>query len=53
MGLVIIPEMVPPKKYAMYNGLISSAIGFSFLLGPLIGGAIDNHTTWRWIFLIK
>lgn len=54
MTPVIISEMVPPEKFGAYNALASSTIGISFLLGPLIGGAINNtQKLWRWIFLIK
>ena len=53
MTPVIISEMVPPPKFGAYNGIASSTIGVSFLLGPLVGGAITDKGVWRWIFLIK
>lgn len=53
MTPAIISEMVPPEKFASYNALASSTIGISFLLGPLVGGVINDKISWRWIFLIK
>ena len=54
MTPIIISEMVPPEKFGAYNALASLTIGISFLLGPLVGGAINNkQNLWRWIFLIK
>lgn len=53
MAPIIVAEMVAPEKYGTYNGILSLAIAFSFLLGPLIGGVVSNHTTWRWIFYIN
>jgi len=53
MTPAIILEMVPPEKFATYNAVASSTIGISFLLGPLVGGAISNRSSWRWIFFIK
>lgn len=50
---IIFVEMVPPEQYAKYTGIVAVVFVFSLLLGPLFGGAITQHTTWRWIFLIK
>lgn len=49
----IMPLMVHPSKYEKYNGFYSMALGMSFLLGPILGGAISGNTTWRWIFLVN
>ncbi|KAE8372688.1 major facilitator superfamily domain-containing protein [Aspergillus bertholletiae] len=53
MAPIIVAEMVEPAKYGAYNAIVSLAIAFSFLLGPLFGGAISDGTTWRWIFYIN
>lgn len=50
---IIVTEMVAPEKYSTYNGLMSLALAFSFLLGPLFGGAITEGTSWRWIFYMN
>ncbi|MCJ1333216.1 hypothetical protein MMC10_009910 [Thelotrema lepadinum] len=50
---VIVAEMVPPQSYATYNGIVSLTIALAFLVGPLVGGAIPDHTTWKWIFWIN
>lgn len=50
---IITAEMVEPEKYGAYNGIISSFVALSFLLGPIFGGAISNGTTWRWVFFIN
>ena len=50
---IIVAEMVAPEKYGAYNGIVALAIALSFLLGPLVGGAISDQTTWRWIFWIN
>ena len=53
MVSVIAPNMVPPEKHGKYLAIISSVFAFSSVLGPLLGGAINDHSTWRWVFLLK
>jgi MFS family permease len=53
MVLVIAPMMVPPKEYGKYVGIISSVFALASVVGPLVGGAISSHSTWRWVFLLK
>ncbi|KAK7433438.1 major facilitator superfamily transporter, partial [Colletotrichum acutatum] len=36
-----------------YYGIIQLAWAVGSLVGPVIGGAIAEHTTWRWIFYIN
>ncbi|KAL4864237.1 hypothetical protein BDV12DRAFT_205829 [Aspergillus spectabilis] len=50
---IVVAEMVPPSRYGPYNVAISLTIALSYLLGPLLGGAISDNTTWRWIFYIN
>ena len=53
MTFVILPEMVPPSKYAAYSGIIAGVAALSSLLGPVFGGVISEQGTWKWIFLFK
>lgn len=50
---VAIVKLVVPEKMGFYSGVISSVFALANLLGPLLGGAITDHTSWRWIFWIK
>ncbi|KAK3687883.1 major facilitator superfamily transporter [Podospora appendiculata] len=50
---VMVPLMVPPAKYATYIAIISSVFAISSVLGPLLGGAITDNTTWRWVFYLN
>ena len=53
MVMVIAPEMVPIEKYAKYMAIVSSVFALASTLGPILGGAINDHSTWRWVFLLK
>lgn len=46
-------EIVPKEKIPLYGSFYSVAVAVSTLLGPLLGGAINDTTTWRWVFYFK
>jgi len=50
---VVVTSVVPAEKYGKYMAIISSVMAVSAILGPLLGGAINDHTTWRWVFLLN
>ncbi|KAF5564217.1 major facilitator superfamily transporter [Fusarium phyllophilum] len=50
LSTIMVPLMVPPEKYATYISIMSSTFILSSVLGPILGGAITDHTTWRWVF---
>ena len=53
MVMVVIPEMVPMPKIAAYSSFVSMVFALAYLLGPLLGGVINIHRAWRWVFLLK
>ncbi|KJZ73122.1 hypothetical protein HIM_07506 [Hirsutella minnesotensis 3608] len=50
---ILISEAVPPQQLGAFASKINVALVMSLVLGPVLGGAISMHTTWRWIFLIN
>ncbi|KAE9362971.1 putative MFS multidrug transporter [Stipitochalara longipes BDJ] len=50
---VVATAVLPAEKYGKYMAIISSVMAISAILGPLLGGAINDHTTWRWVFLLN
>lgn len=53
LSTIMVPLMVPPDKFATYIAIVTSVFAFSSVLGPLLGGAITDNTTWRWVFFLK
>lgn len=45
--------MATIDKVGKYTGILSSVFALASLLGPIIGGAIVDTTSWRWVFFIK
>lgn len=50
---IIIGVSAPPKQRPALTGLLGSAYAIASVIGPLIGGALTDRTTWRWCFYIN
>jgi MFS family permease len=46
-------ELVPRRKLPAYMSMVTSALALSLVVGPLLGGGITLHGSWRWIFILK
>ncbi|KAH8645706.1 major facilitator superfamily transporter [Xylariales sp. PMI_506] len=49
---VIMTDLVPLRYRPKYWGIVLGAWALGTCVGPIIGGAITQHTTWRWIFYL-
>ncbi|KAF2656643.1 MFS general substrate transporter [Lophiostoma macrostomum CBS 122681] len=52
-GMTIIGYSVPLRKRAIYIAALSSMFGIASVVGPILGGALTDHVTWRWCFWIN
>lgn len=53
MVTVIQPELVPPEKWGHLLAGVAMVTVVSSVLGPILGGLINDHGSWRWVFLLK
>jgi len=49
---IIMITMVPLRKRPMFQGLFGTVFGFASVLGPLVGGALTDAVSWRWVKLV-
>lgn len=49
----LVPFIAPPAKRPAVLGLFSAVRGLATTFGPLIGGALTEKVSWRWIFYIN
>jgi EmrB/QacA subfamily drug resistance transporter len=53
IGMTIIGELFQLERRAKMQGYISGVWGLASLAGPLIGGLLTDHVSWRWVFYIN
>src|SRR5881296_890699 len=49
----IIGDIVPPRERGRYMGLIGSVFAVASVAGPLLGGFLVTHLSWRWVFYVN
>jgi EmrB/QacA subfamily drug resistance transporter len=57
-GLIVlvqstVGDIVPPRERGRYQGLFGAVFGVASVAGPLLGGVIVEHLSWRWIFYVN
>jgi EmrB/QacA subfamily drug resistance transporter len=52
-AFIIVGELFSPRERGKYMGLLASMFGFASVLGPVLGGFITDHFSWRFIFYIN
>lgn len=53
LAFAIVGDIVPPADRGRYQGLVGSVFAVASVVGPLVGGVIVGHASWRWIFLVN
>jgi EmrB/QacA subfamily drug resistance transporter len=53
LAMSIIAETVSPRERGRYQGYFGAAFGLSSIAGPLLGGFITDHLSWRWVFYVN
>lgn len=52
LSMVIFTDIVPLRHRPKWYGTVQGAWALGNCVGPVLGGAIAENTTWRWIFYI-
>jgi len=53
LSFIVIGVLFPADQRAKMQGIISGIWGIASIFGPLAGGVIVEHWSWRWIFFVN
>src|SRR5262245_5098657 len=51
--IAVIGDLIPPSERWRYQVFFGSVFGTATIVGPLVGGFLVDHLSWRWIFYIN
>ena len=51
LSQALVGELVPPRERARFQGYFATNFSLASIGGPIIGGLVVHHFSWRWLFL--
>ena len=51
--MAIIGDLIPPRERGRYQGYIAATMAAATIAGPLFGGFLTDHFSWRWAFYVN
>jgi EmrB/QacA subfamily drug resistance transporter len=53
LAQALIGESVPPRDRGRYQGYFATVFTVASTAGPVVGGYLTEHLSWRWVFAIN
>src|SRR5205814_4126086 len=52
-AFAVVGDLYPPAERGRWQGLLGGVFGLSSIIGPMLGGWLTDHASWRWNFFIN
>ncbi len=53
LAMMAVVRIFPAESRSRLQGLLGATYGLSIMFGPLVGGYLVEHASWRWSFFIN
>src|SRR5262245_51024193 len=53
LAMATVGDLVAPRERGRYQGYIAAVFAVATIVGPLLGGLLTEHASWRWVFLVN
>jgi EmrB/QacA subfamily drug resistance transporter len=53
LAMAAVGDLVSPRERGRHQGYIAIAFALATVVGPLIGGVLVEHASWRWVFYVN
>ncbi len=52
-AFALVADLFAPADRPRWQGLVTGTFGLASVIGPVVGGLLTDHLSWRWVFYLN